>query len=825
MSVIRRALFVSLLLPAAAFAATFVVPSDRAMVARSHAIVRGSVLSVFSQGTAEGGVETVSTVAVDETIKGQVAESVITVFEPGGRLGEHTLIIPGVPHLVPGQEVLLFLRRVPDGWSITDLVLGKFALVRDSSGRALYMREEEELHGWDLNGEPHVERARAAEPFLDFLRKAGAAGAPQPMTEDYFVDLGGTATPNTRPVKPLVSAEAAVFPPSTYTMAFTSNNDPGERWNVFPNAVTWYNQNTLSGAPNGGVDAINTGLAAWDNDSGSNVNYVYGGQNAAASGGLSTSDNLNGVRFEVDLSSRGVPPFTCGSGGTVAIGGFWTTGATHTFSGQSWETIGEGDVDVNKGLAGCSSFTTSGDFLTGMTHELGHTLSFRHSNQDRLGGACPSTMECSSNAVMNSVIVSGLNAVLQTWDIDAVRAVYPGTSPPPCTPPSITTQPLSRTGGGTLSVTASGTATLSYQWYLGVPGDTSQPISGATSASLPVSPARTTSYWVRVTNSCGTVDSAAATVLIHHVPYDFFNDGTSNALLRNNSTNDLAIWEMQGRTLISGNIFARLADANIKVVGVGDFNGDGQDDILFRNVATGLVTVWMMSGRSIIGTANVRTVSDFSWSIAALGDFNRDGRTDIVWYNAGTGDVAFWNMSGGTVLNDAVVYRLTDINWRVQLAADFTGDGWPELLLRNIGTQQMAMWEMSNRTILNGAVFFTFSDSRWSLIAAGDFNGDSKADLLWRHTASGDVAMWEMNGRQITNGNVLASMPDFNWQAEAFGDYDANGRTEVMWRNVSTAQTIMWELNGHQIVNGNFVFTLECTCWQFQPPQKPIPGF
>jgi titin len=92
-----------------------------------------------------------------------------------------------------------------------------------------------------------------------------------------------------------------------------------------------------------------------------------------------------------------------------------------------------------------------------------------------------------------------------------------------CVPPSVTTQPQSQTiqsgQTATLSVTAAGTAPLSYQWYRGNKGDTSNPISGATSNSY-TTPAltATTSNWVRVSNDCGSVDSNAATVTVPQVP-------------------------------------------------------------------------------------------------------------------------------------------------------------------------------------------------------------------------------------------------------------------------------------------------------------------
>ncbi len=86
-----------------------------------------------------------------------------------------------------------------------------------------------------------------------------------------------------------------------------------------------------------------------------------------------------------------------------------------------------------------------------------------------------------------------------------------------CTPPSITTQPQSQTIASgqtiTLSVAATGTA-LSYQWYQGASGDTSRPV-GTNAASFTTPPLTgSTTYWVRVSDSCAQADSAAATVTV-----------------------------------------------------------------------------------------------------------------------------------------------------------------------------------------------------------------------------------------------------------------------------------------------------------------------
>jgi dual-action HEIGH metallo-peptidase len=88
----------------------------------------------------------------------------------------------------------------------------------------------------------------------------------------------------------------------------------------------------------------------------------------------------------------------------------------------------------------------------------------------------------------------------------------------PCTASSITTNPNFATiapgGSATLSVVATGTAPISYQWYTGTSGNTASPILTATNASVTVSPAVTTSYWVRVSNSCNQTGNNSTTAVV-----------------------------------------------------------------------------------------------------------------------------------------------------------------------------------------------------------------------------------------------------------------------------------------------------------------------
>src|SRR5205085_9856529 len=137
------------------------------------------------------------------------------------------------------------------------------------------------------------------------------------------------------------------------------------------------------------------------------------------------------------------------------------------------QTATEGDVEMNKGEANCTFFlVTSNDFASAVTHEVGHAIGFRHSDQDRTdSAACPMGLDCTTMAIMNHFIPGGLNAALQTWDQSAVRTIYPnfsGTAPTGLAATATTTT--------SVSLTWNTTGAPSYHVYRSANGITWLPV-------------------------------------------------------------------------------------------------------------------------------------------------------------------------------------------------------------------------------------------------------------------------------------------------------------------------------------------------------------
>ncbi len=99
-------------------------------------------------------------------------------------------------------------------------------------------------------------------------------------------------------------------------------------------------------------------------------------------------------------------------------------------------------------------------------------------------------------------------------NVRAVRSIQPGL----CTIPIFITQLQSQTIASgetaTLIVEASGSPPRFYQWYQGTNRDTTKPVGTNSSSYTTPALTETTSYWVRVGNACGSIDSNDAEIVV-----------------------------------------------------------------------------------------------------------------------------------------------------------------------------------------------------------------------------------------------------------------------------------------------------------------------
>ncbi len=244
---------------------------------------------------------------------------------------------------------------------------------------------------------------------------------------------------------------------------------------------------------------------------------------------------------------------------------------------------------------------------------------------------------------------------------------------------------------------------------------------------------------------------------------DFDNNGYADILWQN-TDGSVAIWETNGTSisyLLTTGIVGN-PGPTWKVIGAGDFNGDGKSDILWQN-ADGTVAIWEMNGLSVMSAAVVGANPGPTWHVIGSGDFNGDGKSDILWQND-NGSVAIWEMNGTSVTASGILSNNPGPTWHVVGTGDFNGDGDSDILFQNTdGT--VAIWEMNGLNVVATSIVGNNPGSAWHVIGTGDYNGDGYSDILFQNT-DGTVAIWEMNGTTVTAVSVVGSSPGASWQVK-----------------------------------------------------------
>jgi Domain of unknown function (DUF4394)/FG-GAP-like repeat/FG-GAP repeat len=149
---------------------------------------------------------------------------------------------------------------------------------------------------------------------------------------------------------------------------------------------------------------------------------------------------------------------------------------------------------------------------------------------------------------------------------------------------------------------------------------------------------------------------------------DFNGDGNSDVLWRQDGSGQVYVWEMNGQTVTDEGAVAHApVTDDWHVQGVGDFNGDGNSDVLWRQDGSDQVYVWEMNGQQVQAegaVAHAPVTSD--WHVESVNDFNGDGKSDVLWRQDGSGQVYVWEMVGQQVQAEgAVAHAPVTSDWQI----------------------------------------------------------------------------------------------------------------------------------------------------------------
>ncbi|HEX2645280.1 MAG TPA: S-layer homology domain-containing protein [Thermoanaerobaculia bacterium] len=366
-------------------ASTVAPPSNLGELARaSKSVVFAQ--AVDSSNEMKGGIPwTVTRFQVLDEVAGAKVGREIEVEEIGAAVDGVGLVVSGAPKFEAGGRYLLFLDSSASGrWRPKMLSYG---LLRetDASGILRPLKEAGELQVLSRPGVEAVGEYRETE-LLQHL-KSVAAGAPWLRKAVEAPALKAAATSPSSQDAPLSFVGAELNAPAECAYLRSNAGNLPVRWFGFESGTTvdvFHTTPGQIGIADGGVSAVQEGIAAWVNDPNSVIKLNYGGSRARTA---SCADNdardrfINEVVFNDPCGQ--IPALAAcsdGSGvccGTVALGGvFHDSTQTRSYNGENWRPAESLFVVVNDGSQ-CLGDT---DFKEMVTHNLGHGLAFDHHN-------------------------------------------------------------------------------------------------------------------------------------------------------------------------------------------------------------------------------------------------------------------------------------------------------------------------------------------------------------------------------------------------------------------------------------------------------------
>jgi hypothetical protein len=133
-------------LPAPSPATTLLKLSIEKMSVEADAVITGEVTGVQSAWRSDQTtIDTTTTVKVAECIAGPCTDE-MKLMHRGGTVGDNALYIPGMPQFKQGQNVLLFLRKDPEGrqgvWAVFGMCQGMFVIEKDAKDGKLYAQQQ-----------------------------------------------------------------------------------------------------------------------------------------------------------------------------------------------------------------------------------------------------------------------------------------------------------------------------------------------------------------------------------------------------------------------------------------------------------------------------------------------------------------------------------------------------------------------------------------------------------------------------------------------------------------------------------------------------------
>jgi hypothetical protein len=275
-------------------------------------------------------------------------------------------------------------------------------------------------------------------------------------------------------------------------------------------------------------------------------------------------------------------------------------------------------------------------------------------------------------------------------------------------------------------------------------------------------------------------------------PLDFTGDGRSDLLIRRADGESLALWTMNGHSVVAVSDLPRVP-ASWDMVGNGDYDGDGTADILWEDLQSGNLVIWYLDAGEPFRTEELDMRNlEFSgdWKVGGSADFDADGRDEVLVFSRSLGVAEIFSPGGNAAASHTRIDAHTGA-WTVAATLDVDGDDVAEIVWRDEIGEILVLARLDGAgRVSNSPLAGSVAGVR--VVGSGDFDADERGDLLMQWSESGALEVWLLDGSSVSEIQELSGAVGAGLEPLGRGDYDGNGFTDVVWSSPVDARVDLW---------------------------------